>query len=72
MNTLTTLNNRLLSYVQDDIEMPILTQNLMLYKKLFMYQLGKTEIPPNDVEQNSSRNVRIKYLRDGKTNICEI
>ena len=52
--------------------MPILTQNLMLYKKLFMYQLGKTEIPPNDVEQNSSRNVRIKYLRDGKTNICEI
>ena len=55
----TILNNQPLSYVKDDLEMPVLTPNLMLYGEPTKQLLEKNEISTNDKELRR----RTKYLK---------
>ena len=52
-------NNRSLSYVEDHVEMPILTSNLMLYGQHSKYLLDEDEISPD----NKTFGRKAKYLK---------
>ena len=56
-----TLNNRPLSYVEDDLQFPILTPNSFLYGRSNLLP----ELEPHRVEPNDLRK-RAKHLRRGK------
>ena len=58
------LNNRPLSYVEDDVQMPILTPNVMLF--------GQTNYPPgHDIDEIEDRDLRkrARYLNECKRKI---
>ena len=59
-----TLNNRLLGYVEDDIDMPILTPNLMMFGKPNFVLKGRL-----DLKEDLDLRKREKYLQICKDKI---
>jgi hypothetical protein len=55
------LNNRPLSYCEDDIQLPVLTPNMMIFGKPNYLM----ELSPEDIEERDLRK-RAKYLKKCK------